>query len=191
MAKMNTQELIKAVSAKNADVRAKAVLDAGPVGAEAIEPLAAIMTNPDFEIGRAAKRAMWKIVRHAGRPGADDNEQKQVVDELIKLAGGDRDAGVKCEVLWMLSECAGDEAISTVVALLAEDETREYARMTLERIPGEKSLTALKKAMNTVPENFKLNIAQSLRARGVEVKGYPCKKLTPVKQTEVKPVGRK
>jgi hypothetical protein len=186
---MNTQELIKAVSDKSVDVRAKAVLNAGPVGAEAIGPLAAVMANSDFEVVRAAKRAMCKIVRHAGRPGADD-ERKQVVDKLIVLLGGSHGIMVIREAMWMLSECAGDEAVDAVAPLLASEELREYACMTLERIPGDKSLAALEKALPTAPNDFKLNITQSLRQRGQEVPGFRCRKLVPTKQTMVKPVGR-
>jgi len=102
---MNVQELISGIKDEDVDVRAKAWLNAGPIGASAIEPLAKVMGDSDFEVARAAKRAMWKIVRHAGRPGADD-ERKQVVASLIALVSGDRDVAVVCEALWMLSESA-------------------------------------------------------------------------------------
>lgn len=186
---MKCNELYEAIQDRNADVRANAVLNAGPVGAVAMKRLADIMRDGNLEVGRAAKRAMWKIVRHAGRPGADD-ERKQVVGELIGLVSADYPAQLTCEVLWMLSECAGDEAVDTVSPLLANEELREYARMTLERIPGAKSLAALEQALPTAPDDFKLNITQSLRQRGVEVPGLPCRKLVPTKQTMVKPVGR-
>lgn len=186
---MTVQELISGIKDENPDVRANAVLNAGPAGAIAIQPLAGLMSASGLEVGRAAKRAMWKIVRHAGRPGADD-ERKQVVASLIALVDGDRDVAVVCEALWMLSESAGEEAVDAVAALLSKQELREYARLTLERIPGNKSLAALQQALDKMPEDFKPNIAQSLRKRGVEVPDLPCKKLKPVKQTKVKPVGR-
>ena len=34
------------------------------------------MTNADYEIARSAKRAIWIIVRHAGRPGADGEPKR-------------------------------------------------------------------------------------------------------------------
>ena len=103
---------------------------------------------------------------------------------------GDQPVAVRREMLWMLSECAGDEAVEAAAGLLGNQELREYARMTLERIPGDQSLAALRNAMKTVPVGFKPNIAQSLRKRGVEVPGLPCQKLVPIKQTKVKPVKR-
>ena len=37
-------------------------------------------------------------------------------------------------------------------------------------------------------EDFKLNMAQSLRKRGQKVRGYSCVKLVPKKKTNVKPI---
>ena len=65
---------------------------------------------------------------------------------------------------------------------------REDARMALERIPGKRAVTTLKNAFEKAPEDFKPNIAQSLRKRGQEVAGYPCQKLVPTKKTDVKPL---
>lgn len=88
----------------------------------------------------------------------------------------------------MISEIGGDESVSAVSSLLSHSDLREDARMTLERIPGAESLNALKSALKSAPQDFKPNLAQSLRARGEEVKGIPCKKLVPTKQTNVKPL---
>jgi hypothetical protein len=62
--------------------------------------------------------------------------------------------------------------------------------MVLERIPGEESLAALRAGIETLPEDFRLNIAQSLRKRGVHVdpKRYPCQKMVPTRKTNVKMV---
>jgi hypothetical protein len=61
--------------------------------------------------------------------------------------------------------------------------------MVLERLPGERSLRVLRRALRAVPEDFKINIAQSLRARGVAVRGLPCRKLVPTRETTVEPIG--
>ena len=48
-----------------------AACDAAPqYGASAVRPLGIEMGRPDFEIARRAKRALYGVVRHAGRPGA-------------------------------------------------------------------------------------------------------------------------
>jgi HEAT repeat protein len=175
--------LIKKIKDDNPDVRTEGWLGAGEAGAPAVPALAKVMTDPDREVARAAKRAMWKIVRHAGRPGAE-TEKRDVVLRLLELLGDDVSTPVRTEVLWMLSELGEDTVIEPIAALLKNPELREDARMALERIPGSKS--ALSAAFEGAPEEFKPNLAQSLRKLGVEVKGYPCAKLTPVKQTKVK-----
>jgi hypothetical protein len=47
---------------------------------------------------------------------------------------------------------------------------------------------ALRAGLKAAPEDFKLNIVQSLRQRGAKVSGYPCVKLVPTKKTNVKPL---
>ena len=180
-------ELIAKVKDKDDKVRAEAMLGAGEVGAAAVKPLAGAMADADFEVARAARRALWNLVRYVGRPGADD-EKKATVTELIPLLGDRQPVAVRREAAWMLSELAGDEAVEPVAALLSDKELREDSRMVLERLPGEKSLAALKAGLAAAPEDFKPNVATSLRARGVEVPGVPSKKMAATRQTTVKPL---
>ena len=180
-------KLIAKIKDKSDRVRAEAWLGAGEVGAPAVRPLAAVMTDKDLEVARAAKRGLWKIVRHAGRPRARD-EKRVVVAELNGLLNDDQPTPVRREVLWMLSEIGRNKSIEPIAALLSNKELREDARMVLQRIPGKRSLAALKAGLKVAPEDFKLNIAQSLRQRGVRVRGLPCVKLVPTKKTNVKPV---
>lgn len=186
---MTTDELISKIKSSDEKVRTAAWLEAGQLGADAVTPLAAVTTDKDLEVARAAQRAMWQIVRYTGRSGAD-GEKKAVVEKLLLLLGDGRPAALRRDVLWMLSEIAGDEAVAPIAALLTNQELREDARMALQRIPGEKSLEALKAGLATVPGDFKINIASSLRTRGVEVPGLPCQKPVPTKKTTVKPVGK-
>ncbi|MCP4455570.1 MAG: hypothetical protein GY809_29270 [Planctomycetes bacterium] len=71
-------ELIAGVRSDSDRVRTEAWLKAGEVGAPAVKPLAKVMADSDLEVARAAKRALWKIVRHMGRPGA--NKEKRAVE---------------------------------------------------------------------------------------------------------------
>jgi len=179
-------ELIAHVRDESDTVRTDAWRNAGEVGAPAVTPLAAVMANEALEVARAAKRALWQIVRHSGRPGADV-ERKAVIAELIPLLADEQPGPVRREVLWMLSEIGGGESVEPIASVLSNKELREDARMALERIPGEASLDALEAALEAAPDDFKLNLAQSLRQRGVEVPGLPCVKLAPTKQTKVTP----
>jgi HEAT repeat protein len=180
-------ELIAGIKSGSDKVRTEAWLNASEAGAPAVKPLAKVMTDNDLEIARAAKRALWKIVRHTGRPKAN-KERRAVETELAELLGKDQSVAVRREVLWMLSEIGARRSIEAVAGLLKNEDLREDARMSLERIPNRRALTALKAGFEAAPEDFKPNIAQSLRKRGEEVAGYPCKKLVPTKKTDVKPL---
>ena len=180
----DVNELVAKIKSKDDAVRGPAWQGAGPVGARAVGPLAEVMTDADFETARCAKRAIEKVVRHAGRPGADP-ERKAVQTELVKLLKH-ASANVRRHATWMLSEIGDDAAVEPVAALLADSELREDARCSLERIPGAKATAALKQAMSTAPEAFKYALANSLRVRGEKVEGYPSQKLVPTKQTSVK-----
>ncbi len=149
-----------------------------------IVPLAARLADADVEAARAARRALRKIIRGAGRPGAEE-ERKAVCGQLMAMLKLGQPAAACREALWMLSEIGGDESAGAIAALLASPEWREDARQALERIPGKKSLAALKEAFEKLAD-FKIPLAQSLRARGAPAAEAPCVKLKPVKPTGVK-----
>jgi HEAT repeat protein len=107
---------------------------------------------------------------------------------LVGLLAESHGAPVQREALWMVSEIGDDACVAPMAALLADTELREDARNAVERIPGGASLEALKAALASAPDDFKPNLAESLRRRGEEVAGPPSAKMTPVKPTEVKPL---
>jgi HEAT repeat protein len=172
-------QLIARIKAKDDNVRGAAWQNAGPLGAQAVKPLATLFTDSEMEVARSAKRALWRIVRHAGRPGADQ-EKRAVAQELIALLNG-QPVLVRREALWMLSEIGGSEAVKPIAICLQEADVREDARAALERIPGKESLAALKAGLGSLPEEFRPAIAQSLRVRGVKVLEYPSQKLVPTR----------
>jgi hypothetical protein len=143
--------------------------------------------GPDRTTALNSKRTLWRVIRHAGRPGADD-ERSMLVGELIAALSTDLPVVACRDVLWMLSEIGGDETVEPVARWLTHRELCEDARMVLERIPGDESLVALQVAMDTVSEEFRSNVAQSLRRRGIQLEGYPCHKLVPSKDTRVKAI---
>jgi len=181
------KELMAGIRDDDAKVRTEAWQSAGEVGAPAVKPLARVMTNREPEVARAAKRGLWKIVRHVGRPGAA-NMKRAVTAKLVELLSDDQPVPVRREVLWMLSEIGNRNAVKPIAALLSDKDLREDARMVLQRIPNKTALAALRAALKAAPDDFKLNIAQSLRQRGVKVRGLDCIKLIPTKKTNVKPL---
>lgn len=184
---LTVDALIAMIKDRSDKVRADAWSRAGKVGAAAVKPLAAVMTSGDAdrEVALAARRAMWRIIHYAGRPGGE-NEQAAVLPELYGLLADAWPESLRREVLWMLSEIGVAESVPAVAACLKSSELLEDARSALERIPGDESLAALKEALITVPEKYRNNIAQSLRNRGVNLdeKLYPHEKLVPKKSAE-------
>lgn len=157
--------------------------------AEAVAAFAEMIKSDDAETQRAGKRQLWEMVRHVGRPG-NSGQQQALVTALLGLISANQPAAVKREAVWAVSELGGDESVSPVAVLLADKELREDACRVLERLPGSRATDTLKAALAASSPDFKPSIAQALRARGVEVKGVPCLKLKPCRQTEVTPVGR-
>jgi hypothetical protein len=154
-----------------------------------IRKWAGMIADKDAETARTGKRQLWEAVRHVGRPG-NEQEQQAVLQELLKLTGKDQPVAVRREVIWAISELGGNDAVDAIAVLLADIELREDARMVLQRIPGKKSLEALKTGLSAAPADFKPNVAESLRACGVQVPDVPDDKLKPCRETKVKPVGR-
>jgi len=185
---VNLEILLSDIQASDPHVRTKAWLSAGEVGAAAVRPLAKVVDEGETEVSRAAKRALWQIVRHVGRPDGDREEKDAVVFELVAVLNGAESVPVCRQTVRMLSEIGGNESVRAISSLLSHGDLREDARMALERIPGRDSVQALRRALRSAPDEFKPNVAQSLRARGVAVQGIPCKKLVPTRQTNVKPV---
>jgi HEAT repeat protein len=191
--KWTLDELLAAIRSDDENARTEAWLGAGTVGASAIRPLAKLIDKGELEVGRAAKRAVWKIVRTAGAPG--NAAKSNVVEELCGLLGNDQSNAVRREVVWMLSEIGGDEAVQAfrdIPEILENAELREDVRCAVQRIPTPFARDTLVEGLEAAPEDFKLAMAQACRARGVDVDQtrYPCQKLVPTKQTDVKPVGR-
>lgn len=190
--KLTLEALLERIKSDDPDVRTAAWQAAGVVGVPAIEPLAKVVADGDLEVSRAAKRAMWKIVRTVGAP--DRCECKEAAEGvLIGLLGVGQPLCVRREAFWMLSEIGGDatvEAIREIPDLIDDKDVREDARCALERIPTDFALETLQDGLEAAPADFALAMAQSLRARGVEVDKdkYPCQKLVPTRETSVKPV---
>jgi HEAT repeat protein len=193
MEELTLDELLAAIKSDDVQTRANAVMAAGPFSAKAIKPLAKIVDQGDLEVSRAAKRAIWKIVRCVGAPGV--GKKRAIVNELVDLIATGQPDSVRREAFWMLSEIGSAEtidAIGEMPEILDDKEMREHARCCLERIPTEAAVKLLEAGLEEAPEDFKLAVAQSLRARGVEVsqEKYPCQKLLPTKQTKVRPVNK-
>lgn len=175
--------LIANMSSPDDAIRGAAWQGAAGFGSKAVKPLAELMAHADFEIARSAKRALWKVVRHAGRPKAE-KERKRVQAELVKLLESSPDT-VRSEAAWMLSEIGDKGVVQSIARLLDDVPVREAARCALERIPGAKAIRALEQAIRSASEEFRPALANSLRVRGRKITDYPSQNLQPTRKTAV------
>ncbi len=186
------EELVRALSDKNEATSAAACEGAPEYGSTAIQPLAAAMAGPDFEVARRCKRALARIVHHAGRPGAQ-TEATAVETALVSLlpATDKIPQQIRRELLWMLSEIGTVSSVQPIAGLLADKDLREDARCVLIRMPFPEAASSLKAALHSAPEEFKPALADALRARGEKLAEYPSRKLTPTAKTSVTPLPEK
>jgi HEAT repeat protein len=180
--------LIERIKSPDEIISGAAWQSAGPYGAVAVKPLAALMAEGDFELARKGKRALYRVVRHVSYPTAG-KERRAVERELIVVLGSSS-TRVRRDVVWMLSEIGSDHCVSALAGLLSDPELREDARCALTRLPTPSAVTALKSAFVVAPLDFKYALAESLRQRGQAVSGYPSRKLVPAAQTSAGPPQR-
>lgn len=177
--------MITRIRSRDEAVSGAAWQSAGRYGAAAVQPLAKLMADGDFEVARKAKRALYLVVRHVGHPMAE-RERKAVERELIVVVTS-APAPVRREAAWMLSEIGTDRCVDALAAMLADEELREDARCALTRLPVRAAVETLKRAFGGASGDFKYALAESLRQRGEKVSGYPSRKLAPTAQSKAAP----
>ncbi len=160
------QETLKQLKSDDMNERYRAWDAAGPLGAKAVAPLAELMKQDVTTIGKAGKMALQNVVNYAGRSGAEA-EAKAVTVELMKVASSAYPRPIRGDALYWVGLIGGPDAIPGLVKLLNDRIIREDARTALERIPGEQSLAALKAAAASGATDFRKNIEQSIRNRGL------------------------
>lgn len=147
------------------DVRARAVADAGPLGAGAIGTLGQRL-DADPPIGPAACKALTRIVHHAARPGADA-ERAAVAAELAKLVATELSDTARREVIHLLSLVAGDNEVPALAALLEDKAVAQDACLALERIPGDASAQPLIGAIALSTPTLRLQLMSALASRRI------------------------
>lgn len=128
-AQSSPQDLLKALTSEDAAVRQAAFEIAAIYGPEAIVVIAPLLDNPSFEVERAAKMALEKIV---GAASATEETRVQAARALAIAA-----ISVKNRdwLLWLLSYTGGVESQEALLALLdTAPEQFQRILMALESI---------------------------------------------------------
>lgn len=178
-----TIDFIERIRSSDEAISGPAVANAFLQGAFPVQSLASLLTTEDFELARRARRALYVILRHATRPGAK-KEARAVEESLLSILRDNRLTDRR-QVLWMLSEIGHDASVAVVASFLYSPELREDARCALMRIPGKKSLAALRGALPRVDAEFRPALADALRKRGEIVTDYPSSSRVPSRRTAV------
>jgi hypothetical protein len=182
-------ELIQTLQGGDSEKRTQAWFECGPLGATAIPRLVALWGDADagLEVQRAARNAVFQIVRFSSRPETGKSRIR-VTMELNRLVEANGPAQIRRELLWLLSEIAGDESLPALSRLLAQTAVREEACMALERIPGKRSLKILESSLRQSPVDFKPVLAAALARRGHKPSGVDSPRLAPRAQTKDQPL---
>jgi len=185
-AEANSKPWLDRLRSEDTSVRAEAWAAVGTLRAPAIPELAPLLSG-ELELSRITRRAFERIVRYAGRPGAD-SEREAAVRALLLLLNAKHSKEARLAALWGSSEIGGEESVEPIAALLSDADVREVACAALERLPGEKALAALRAGLNQASPDFKSRLAQSLKARGIETASIPDARLLPSKPTKLQPL---
>lgn len=202
MSQLTVDTLIKRLQSDSPAERTAAWQEAGNLGAAAIGPLVELVIRCEaqvatlkaegkmkelaqpLEVGRAAKRALWKIVRTVGAPNASPEAKQAVEEALLNYIRPGFPDQLRRDVLWMLSEIGTDRTVRAIVDLpniLEDTAIRDDARACVQRIGTPYAIEALQLGLEEAKDDFRLAIAESLRALGVAVdpERYPSRKLVP------------
>jgi len=179
MAAPSLDNFMKQIQSANENERRAAWEKAGPVGAQAIAPLAKLLAawapegidggKPDparkqeLDAAKAAGAALDAIAHYACRPGAEA-ERKAVNAELVKLIAPGQAEQARVKAFALLASTGQDDEVAAIAAQLkdADAKTRERARGALERIPGKASLQALLAALPSATGDFRRDIIETL-----------------------------
>jgi hypothetical protein len=175
--------MIRRIRVDDDMVRGPAFQGAGPLGAPAVRPLVDEMRAPPSDTAQAARRALWNVVRYAGRPGG--GLQASAVVGEIRAVFEQSPEPIQRELLWMVSELGDRSIVPWLADLLEVANLREDARCALMRIPGARATTALQAALVKTEGVFASALADALRARGEAIADPPSRKLVPDRPTAI------
>lgn len=157
-------KIVADLESADANVRFAAWRSAGDATPGAIPRIAKLAASPNPGVAKAAREALTTLTHAVGKdPG--DPKRAGVVKELLGIATGSGDLGVRVHAIRLLSGIAGEDSVPPIARLLAVPELREEAVFAIERIPGAASDKALMASYGSAPDDFKPRILAALGHR--------------------------
>lgn len=133
------------------------------IGQPAVQPLFELVAS---ETGRAALEARCALRWIAHRAAQSPSQRRALTATLVKLTQAGQPLTVRQFAAELLGLCGGDEAVSTLAALLREEEMQGAACEALQQIPGPPATQALAEALKTASPGFRRSLLWALGERG-------------------------
>lgn len=111
-----------------------------------------------------SRKPLVAVEKQVNRAGLSGSEKKAMAVMLAAMLKGDASLACKKFLCRQLSLIGTDQEIGALVKLLADKKLSLEARFALERIPGEKALAALRKAL---PESHDKTLVGIINTLGV------------------------
>jgi hypothetical protein len=118
-----------------------------------------------FGDSRQALATVEALVRSAS---SDPAAKQRLATKLVALLASDATAEAKQFACWQLSLIGSALEVPPLARLLPDTNLTYYARLALERIPGDESLAALQAALTGASGSLRLDLINSLAVRGSE-----------------------
>ena len=139
----DARTLIEGITSEDGEIRLSAAQNAGKTGANALLILAEIAAGENLGSAKAARIAMETITHYAGRNGAR-LEANKVAKELLKIAQSGLPRMIRADAIQLLGYIANGTHVKEITKFAKSKELASDVVMTLQRIPGNASKTALK-----------------------------------------------
>jgi hypothetical protein len=155
---IDDQKFLTDIQSDNADMRFAAWRRAGEASPAVIPQLGELAESDKPGVAKAAREALTTMVHSVGKDPAAAN-RAAVARGLLALNSA--------HGLRLLSDIAGDDAVSAVARLFTDPKLREEAIYCIERIPGDTANKALIASYKAAPDDFKPRILAALGHRRV------------------------
>lgn len=155
-------DLVNALSGGDDSQRVRARQHLPAFGVEAIQALIPLTSHENLAVSKPARDVLMDIANEVCAPGRD-TERREACDLFISMIAADQPHAIKVYGLKLLAMVVPNGFdVKPIADLLADEEYREKARVTLERIGTQQSRRALRAALRRADAEFTCALLASL-----------------------------
>ncbi|MFN4180138.1 MAG: HEAT repeat domain-containing protein, partial [Armatimonadota bacterium] len=141
------QTVLQGIQSEDNAARLQAMEKAPEFGAAIIPHLPPLLTHKDWRIQKSAQIVLENIAARAAKLGV--KERREIVNALLTLTKTNQPPIVRKSALSAVAICGDDSVVSTLSALLKDEQVREDALNTLKQIGSPASAKAVANAAST------------------------------------------